>query len=275
MLNIADLYRKAKDYDSVFKYFGQAGVTGNLDPELMVSVYNNRAMTYQEIGQYREAQKQFRSALVVARNLKSPSLVAQILRNLASCQLAQDELPAAQHSIDESLAIARRVHLPEDPIMLSVMARAALQGHDTAEARNLIDRAFAGIDINHSTLSLGDAHQTAYEVYRAVGRPDLALIHLAALKRVDDEATKLATTTSTALMAARFDFAKIKADELQRSIGYERQQAKTERFAFVVTSVAAAIVMLLLAFALVTSPPQPPARRCGQRGPGADEHRAR
>ena len=231
----------------------------------MVSIYNNRAIVLKELGRYRAAEVQFRTALNLARALNSPTLMAQIWRNLARCQLLLGDINGADRSIVDGLAVARKAGLGDEPIMLSVMAQAALQRGDRNDAVALIDRAFAGIDPAHTPLSFREAHQTAYEIYRATNRPDLALIHLVALKRLDDEATKLATTTSTALMAARFDFAKIKADELQRSIGYERRRVRTERFAFMVAAAATFIVMLLLAFALFVS------RRSRRRVDAANE----
>ena len=253
ILTIADLYQQAKDFEGALKYFGQASNINHADPILMVSLYNNRAIVLMELGRYRAAEDQFGVALRIAYRLNSSTLMAQIWRNLARCQLLLGDTAAASRSIAKGLAVARTSGLADEPIMLSVMAQAAFQRGDRTDALSLIGRAFAGIDIAHTPLSFREAHQTAYEIYRATDRPDLALIHLAALKRLDDEATKLATTTSTALMAARFDFAKIKADELQRSIGYERQQVRTERFAFMVAAVATLIVVLLLAFALFVS----------------------
>ena len=253
ILDIAELYLIARDYDSALKYSRQVDQINNSDGDLIVATYNNRAMLYEKLGRFHDAEVQFDSALKVVRRIKRPLLAIQLLRNLAQCQLMQHNLSGADHSIAEGRAISVRAGIADEPLMLSVMAQAALQHGRRNEARTLVDRAFAGIDPTHTALSLREAHQTAYDVYRAIGRPDLAIVHLAALKRLDDQATKLATTTSTALMAAQFDFAKIKADELQRSVEYERQKAKTDRFAFLVTSAAAAIVMVLLAFALFTS----------------------
>ncbi|RYD22687.1 MAG: hypothetical protein EOP89_12570, partial [Lysobacteraceae bacterium] len=92
-----------------------------------------------------------------------------------------------------------------------------------------------------------------------MGRADLALAHLAAMKRIDDDATRLATTTSTALMAARFDFtnqelriATLRGQELQRRIELEQTRASTQRTIFYGGAGAAAIIVGLLVFALVS-----------------------
>ncbi|WP_235512703.1 sensor histidine kinase [Sphingomonas sp. Leaf17] len=79
------------------------------------------------------------------------------------------------------------------------------------------------------------------------------------MKRLDDESTKLATSASTALMGARFDFAnqelriaKLKADDLRRSIAFEREEARTERIMFLGAGGATLVVIALLAFGIVT-----------------------
>ena len=146
------------------------------------------------------------------------------------------------------------------PQVLAVAAQIALQRRDYARARALIAQRFAGVDPTTTTLAFREAHQTAYETYRALGETEQALVHLAALKRLDDKATTLATSTSTALMAARFDFAnqelritKLRYDEGQRAVAYERANAQTQRYMFLGGAIATAVVIGLLVFALVTS----------------------
>ncbi|WP_375395018.1 ATP-binding protein [uncultured Sphingomonas sp.] len=260
ILTIADLHQQAKDYEGALRYFGQANNIDHADPILMVSLFNNRAIVLKELGRYRAAEAQFRTALELAHRLNSQTLMAQIWRNLARCQLLLGDITGADRSIAEGLAVARKSGSADEPIMLSVMAQAAIQRGEKAEGAALIARAFAGIDIAHTPLSFREAHQTAYEIYRAADRPDLALAHLAALKRLDDEATTLATSTSTALMAARFDFAnqelritKLKYDEGQRAVAYERTNAQAQRYMFLGGAFATAVVIGLLVFALVTS----------------------
>jgi len=128
-----------------------------------------------------------------------------------------------------------------------------------SEAGRLIEASFAGVDPDTTTLPYREAHQTAYRTFAMLGEPDKALPHLIALKRLDDEATKLATQTNTALMAARFDFAnqelriaKLKAEELRRGIAFEQARARTERLVFLGAAAATAIVILMLAISLFT-----------------------
>src|SRR3546814_6360608 len=80
---------------------------------------------------------------------------------------------------------------------------------------------------------------------KASGDEPQALEHLEALKRLDDQTAQLAASTNTALMAARFDYtnqnlriAQLKAEELRRSVKYERESARFQRIIFVGVAVA-------------------------------------
>ena len=50
------------------------------------------------------------------------------------------------------------------------------------------------------------AHKTAYDIYKALGDKPNALVHLEALKTLDDNTTKVAASASTALVGARVRF---------------------------------------------------------------------
>ena len=104
-----------------------------------------------------------------------------------------------------------------------------------------------------------EAHHIAYTIYNATGAHDLALRHLVALKRLDDEATTLARSTGAALMAARFDFANqelkianLQRDEARRSVAFEQARTRTQRTIFLGVAAAAAFIVAMLAFGLVT-----------------------
>jgi len=143
--------------------------------------------------------------------------------------------------------------------LLAIAAQRSLQARRLGDAARLIEASFAGVDPDTTTLPYREAHQTAYRTFATLGEPGKALPHLIALKRLDDEATKLATQTNTALMAARFDFAnqelriaKLKAEELRRGIAFEQARARTERLVFLGAAAATAIVILMLAISLFT-----------------------
>lgn len=80
-----------------------------------------------------------------------------------------------------------------------------------------------------------------------------------ALRRLDERATKLATSASTALLAARFDYANqelqianLKADDLRRNVALERERSRFQIYVFAGTLAVIAVVIAALTFALVT-----------------------
>lgn len=256
---IALLYAQAKDNDTAEKYYKQALDVYHADINISVSIYNNRALVLGEAKKYELAAEQFKNALTLAKQLGSRNLLEQIYLNIARVQLDTGNLTLA----DQSLARGQAVADPNDLSLLgrlrATAAKSAFQHGNLPKAKRLIIQALVGIDPDGADVSYQDFHQTAYDIFLATGDTKSALTHLQALKRLDDDATKLATDTKTALMAARFDFAnqelkisQLKASELQRSIAFERARAETQRYVFLGASAAVAIVIALLAFGVVT-----------------------
>jgi signal transduction histidine kinase len=256
---IALLYTQAKDSENAEKYYCQALDIYESDINLSVSIYNNRALIFAEAHRYPEAEEQLKRALVLAKQLGSRNLIEQIYINLARALLDMGNLARADHVI----AMGRAIADPEDASLLgrltATAAQSALQHGNLAQATQLINTALVGVNPKTTGISYRDFHQTAYDVFVADGDAKSALVHLQALKRLDDDATKLATDTKTALMAARFDFAnqelkisQLKAADLQRSIAFERARAQTQRYVFLGVAAAVAVVIALLAFGLIT-----------------------
>lgn len=256
---IALLFAQAKDSDTAEKYYKQALEIYQDDLSISVSVYNNRALAHGEAHRFAMAEEQFKNALTLARKLGSRNLIEQIYLNIARVQLDTGHLALA----DQALARGRAIAGPNDLSLVgrltALSAKSALLHGNLPKARELIIRALVGIDPKGADVSYQDFHQTAYDVFLATGDTELALKHLQELKRLDDDATKLATDTKTALMAARFDFAnqelkisQLKAAELQRGIAFERARARTQRNIFLGASTAVAVVIVLLAFGLFT-----------------------
>jgi signal transduction histidine kinase len=256
---IALLYTQAKDSENAEKYYRQALDIYESDINLSVSIYNNRALIFAEAHRYPEAEEQLKRALVLAKQLGSRNLIEQIYINLARALLDMGNLARADHVI----AMGRAIADPKDASLLgrltATAAQSALQHGNLAQATQLINTALVGVNPKTTGISYRDFHQTAYDVFVADGDAKSALVHLQALKRLDDDATKLATDTKTALMAARFDFAnqelkisQLKAADLQRSIAFERARAQTQRYVFLGAAAAVAVVIALLAFGLIT-----------------------
>lgn len=256
---IASLYDQAQEQHTALKYYQQALDIYSTDISLSLAIHNNRALSLAQMRRYPEARDELAQALTMAKKLGSRNLIEEIYINTARIQLEIGNFARA----DQALSMARKVADSTDgglrSRLLATEAQSALQRGDSVRARALISAALSGINSKTTDMSYRDIHQTAYEVSRISGDAPGALVQLQAIKRLDDDATKLATSTKTALMAARFDFAnqelkisQLKANELKRSIAFERSRALTQRYVFLGASAAVAVVIAMLAFGLVT-----------------------
>lgn len=179
---------------------------------------------------------------------------------MARNRLVAGELDNAEHTIAQAMALTGQGEAAVwRPVLLAIAAEAALRRRHLSSAEQLIGKSFAGVDLRKTTINSRAAHDTAYRTYKALSRPAEALVHLIALKRLDDEATKLATNTSTALMGARFDFAnqelriaRLRAEELRRSVVVEQEKTRFERLIFLIVAGATAAIIALLGWLLFT-----------------------
>jgi len=260
LLCIGLLYGDAKDYPSAIKYLDQAADAYQGDASLLLSIDNNRAVALQELARYPEAEAGYRSALALARTMGNELLVARITGNIGTVRLKAGDLVGADRLITSALVRASRGEAAaERPQLIAWAARVAFQRHDLARAQQLIAERFAGLDLANTTVQLREAHQTAFEVYRALGNTNLALAHLIALKRLDDQATRLSTSANTALAAARFDFANqelriqtLRNNELRRNVAFEQAHARTERDIFFGVALTTVAIIAMLAIGLIT-----------------------
>ncbi|WP_174278859.1 ATP-binding protein [Sphingomonas bacterium] len=255
---LAMLYDDAQDYPTALRYLGEALDAYPTDPGLTLSIWNSRGIALREQGRYADAATSFRQAIAAARRVGSVTAQAQFLRNLARNELKAKQMRQADAAI--AAAAALKGTTQDDSRQLdAVAAQAALQHGRLHDAQQFVDRAFRDIDLATTDLLMRDSHATAIAVYRALGRSDDALAHADALKRLDDKATRLATETSTALMAARFDsanqeakIAQLRDAERLRQAREALQRARTERLFWLGGSGAAAAIILLLLVGLVT-----------------------
>lgn len=257
LICLAMLYVDGKDYTAALHYLDEALEAFPAEPKLAFAIYNSRGLIYQDQGRYDRAEAEFRQAYASAKRADATIIVGRYLRNIARSQLLGGKLQAADRTIAASRAL---VASSDDARQLdAVAAQAALQHGRIREAGTLIERAFAGVDLRGIDVALRDAHQTAVTIYQALGRDRQALIHLEALKRLDDKATRLATQTNTALMAARFDsanqdakIARLRDAERLRQAREEVQRARTERTMWLGGAGATATIIVLLLIGLAT-----------------------
>ena len=260
LVSIAMLYNEAADHPTALKYYNQAINTFDADPLLLVSVLNNRGIVLTELKRFSEAVPDLQQALALARRVGNRTSMAHVMGSLARAQRDAGQIRAATRTVQQGLVLVdSNDRSGVRMALLSVAARLALDRGRTKEARLLVNSVFAEVDIETTTLSLRDIHSTAYNAFKANGDFAGALVHLEALKRLDEKAARLATSSMTALMTARFDFqnqelriARLKADDLRRSIGFQQAQARLERIVFVSAGIGVALLIGLLTFGLFT-----------------------
>jgi len=253
LLSIALLYQEAGDYRTALRYYDQARDIYSADPQLLLSIFNNRGNALKELGRFGEAEQQFREAFTLAKTMHSPTFEARVLSNIARSQLRANQLDAADRSISQGFAYRRFSDAAgEIEQFWALAAQAALQRGDATRAATLIVRGFSGV-----ALLDREAHETAYQAFKRIGDDKQALSHLEALKHLDDQTSTLAASTNTALAAARFDFAnqelriaKLRNEDLARKNAFERARAQTQRMIFIGAAVVTLIIVVLLAIGL-------------------------
>ncbi|WP_144036149.1 sensor histidine kinase [Sphingomonas jeddahensis] len=260
LIMIALVHATGNDHAGALRYLDQALDAYRADPGLAVAIYNGRGLAFKELGRLQEAEAELAKALAMARQMKSVVVYAQILSNVADVHLDDNDLRAGNRTIGEGLALTTK---PEAaayrPTFIALAARAAFLRGDIPAAERLIAERFQGVDLTATLPPDRPAHDVAYRIYSKIARDDLALAHLAALKRLDDQATATARSNSAAIAAARFDFAnqelriaQLKAADLQKTVAFERARARAQRWVFVGVAAATLIIITLLAFGIVT-----------------------
>jgi len=259
VISIGMLYEEAKDYEAALKYLRQSRDIYSGDPQLLFSVSSSSAIALQELHRFGDAQAEFRRALLLSRQIRSSVLEARTLRNIARGYLLERNVPAANQSIRAGLLAARDDGPSRQSPFVTLMAWSARLDGKIDEATRLITRFFDTVDPDASALDLREAHQVAYDIFKAAGNQTEALAHLEALKAFDDKTSTLAASANTALAAARFDFAsqelkieKLRRAQLQRDIDDAKLHARTQRTIFGGLAIAGGIIVGLLTFGLVT-----------------------
>jgi len=256
--NIAWLYSTANDNVQAAKYYRQAAEAYSGDPALSLSLHNNRGIVLVQLERHDEADAEYRLAFALAERLGQPMLKARILSNMARNLVEGDKLAEAERILPNGFALARGEEgLSIRQQLLATSARIAFLRGDLNRAVERIGQSFAGVDLTTTTSAQRDAHFMAYSIYAATGDKARALAHLEALRRINDESVKVATSTNAALMAARFDYANqelrianLRAEELRKSVAYERQRSQLQRIIFFGAGGATLIVIVLLSVSL-------------------------
>jgi len=250
---LGGLYSAANDNSQAEKYYAAAAEVYDGDPMLSLTLHNNRGNVLLSLERYLEADAEYGKALAIARQLGKPLLEARVLGNLARSQVEARKLDAAEATLARGFALTRGADgLGFRQQLLATAARVAMERGDLPKAKRLIMQAFDGVDLTTTSSAFREAHLFAYMIFSKTGDLVLALKHLEAVRRLKDQSTEVATTTSAALAAANFDFknkevqiANLKAEELRRA-------ARFQLTLFTSIGVATLIVIAALAWGLIS-----------------------
>ena len=253
---IGSIYYEARDYERVLRYYEESRETYPEDLALVLSSHNNRGNALSDLGRHQEAEQEFGLALAAAREMESPLLEARILTNVASSQYRQGQNGKAEQTALRGLRIARGDEADAAewaPFLWGVRAQAAMGSGKLADARRFIERTFDGVDLAQSPMPFRDYHESAAQLYAALGEHDRAYAHLLAFKRLDDNGREVAASTNSALLSARFDDAnrelrisRLEADEIQREMELTRSQTMLTYLGIVLVMAALLIGAMFL-----------------------------
>jgi signal transduction histidine kinase len=252
LFGLGAIYDEAHDFNREIRYYSEAGRVYSQDPAIELSVANNVGYAQQQLGRYDAALVNFKTALNIGKSLKSPFLEVNILSNIAHVYAKQHQFADATQAANQALALLGKSD-PNDgaPFVWGVKAEIEFERGALDAAAHDLDRAFRGVDLKTTVAPFRDIHEIAYKVYRATGNYPLALAHLEAFKRLDDEGRSLTASANLALMSAQFDFATqqfeiehLRSEQLKRDISLRESRAATQRVIFTALLLGALLLVL-------------------------------
>ncbi len=258
--NLGMIYWRARDYGRVLNYYSQSNEVYPDDPALTISSNNNRGNAYKEMGNYAAAEAAYGESLSEARALDSPTLEARILTNVASAQFMQGKLAEAETTANAGLKLASGEANVWKPFLWGVKAQIAAARKDFRTARRLIERTFAGTNLDTTDWIFRDFHDAARHIYEALGDHEMAYRHLTAFGRLEQEAMEAASSTNAALLAAKFDAAnqelritKLEADQLRNDRQLQDSEARIQLMTVggVIAACAVVLIVSVLGYAFL------------------------
>lgn len=256
LVMIASLYNRARDNISALRNFQAALDAYSGDRNLRMSILNNRGNALLDLGRPAAAALEYQQALALAQATGATGLRVPILNNLARAALHQSALAAARRYNDAAFAASVGHEVEYGGNLHALRAQIALRRGAVEEAVTEIEAALALI-VDPSSPVWREVHEAAVDIYSRAGRPADALAHLKTLKRIDDEVTKVATDTNTALLAARFDATnqQLRIEKLRTSQANQRARFARDRALFQLLLAGGVLLIAaggaaLLAFAL-------------------------
>lgn len=252
--SIGSIYNDARQYDRAIEYFADA-VRRHRDTNLDLAAFNNLGNAHTALEDYPQALNYYTQALSAAEEMGSGMLQARILNNVASLHIANGDWQAADTAVDQAFAAAGENSGAEwSRFLWGVRAQAALGRGEFAAARTGIERVFDGVEVSETNHHFTDFHDSAARIYEALGEYELAIPHLRAFKRLEDDGREFAANANSALIGAQFDFAaqdlqiqQLRAEGLARDLALARSEARQRTM----IAAGAGTLMLVLLIGMV------------------------
>ena len=252
LMGLGNIYDEAHDLDHESRYYRDALKVYPGDRALELSAANNVGFALQQAGRYDNALKNFRRALELSTELKSTFLQARILTNIAAVYAKLHQFSNAEDAANQALKLlGKNDENGWAPFVWGVKAENEYERGALDAAVHDLDRTFRGVDLTKTIAPFRDIHQVAYKVYRATGNSALALAHLEAFERLDDEGRSLAASANLALLGTQFDFANqqleiqhLESDQLRRNIVLRESQAAMQTAIFGVMALAGFVLWI-------------------------------
>lgn len=222
------IYIDAGDYQRALKYYTQSAEVHPADRPLAMSALNNQALAFKEMGRLDPAEKNYRAALQIARELKSVDNEVRILANIAGVQLAGGQLAAAARTADRAMALGAGKASVSLALAWAVRAQIAWAKRDAAGTIRLLPEVFGTTPLTETSFEFRDVHQAASDAYLALGNSAEALAHLRAVNRLDAEAREIRSSANAALMAAQFDYSNQELRIAKRDVALANSRARTQ-----------------------------------------------
>ncbi len=209
LLTIGSIYNEAQSYNNALEFFARAIVVYPSDPALELSAANNSGNAYKALGKHDRALAHFKRALEISAGMDSAILQGRILTNMASVQVLQNDLDAAEASTGQALALLGEAGDNDwSKFVWGIKADIALAQNKPFQAVEYIAQTFDGSNIAATSVPFLEMHQIAQRVYRLAGQDALSLDHLKSFERLDGMVREAGATISLALDGTKFNFAR-------------------------------------------------------------------
>ena len=253
LMSLASVYRDAEDYSRALDNYARAAEIFDGDQKIRLASSNNRANVLKELQRFDEARTLYEEALTIAEEMGSQTLRARIMTNIAENEILAGNPRNAAILAQSALALLGNDNGTDwARYIYGVMAQIHLADGELAQAHELIEKAFDGVDLAATSLTFEEMHDVAHQIYFQRGDLEKALTHHENFKRLSDEAKKAASSANVALLAARFHFAeqnlnieRLNSEKLQKNIMLSDAQKRTTDLAAVL---AVAGVLILFFF---------------------------